>query len=59
MVIKYNRADIDAIDRKMLMPASVVVCPRCGKELTYKSVGNSCEVKCPTAGCIKGTSRGV
>lgn len=59
MAIEYNQTDINAIDQKMQSPASVVICPRCGKELAYRSVGNSCEVKCPTDGCIKGTSRGL
>ncbi len=59
MVINYSEEEWNALDEKMEHPERVVYCPRCGKELIYRGVGNSCEVKCPTEGCIKGTLRGL
>lgn len=59
MAIKYSEKEISALEKKMVNPTAVVVCPRCGEELSYRAVGNSCEVKCPTEGCIVGTSRGL
>lgn len=59
MVFKYNRKELAALDRKAENPESTVICPRCGKTLTYKSIGNSYEVKCPTANCLKETFRGL
>lgn len=55
----YTEAEREALDKKVEFPNSKVVCPRCGKELTYRTVGNSYEVKCPTENCIKLTSRGL
>lgn len=59
MDIKYSNTEIDAIEQKMINPSAVVICPRCGKELSYRAVGNSCEVKCASPDCLKGTSRGI
>lgn len=55
----YSEKELAALDKKAMQPDSVVICPRCGKELTYKAVGNSYEVKCPTKDCLKETVRGV
>lgn len=59
MAIKYNEKECMALDKKAESPESVVLCPRCGKELTFRSVGNSYEVKCPTENCLKETVRGL
>jgi hypothetical protein len=59
MATKYNKTEIEALDRKMNDPAEVVICPRCGKELLFKDYGTSCEVKCETEGCLYGIIRGI
>lgn len=59
MASNYNEKELTALDEKAAKPESVVICPRCGKELTYKAVGNSYEVKCPTENCLKETVRGL
>ncbi len=55
----YTEEELKALDQKACNPQEKVMCPRCGKELTYRSVGNSYEVKCPTENCIKLTCRGL
>ena len=59
MASKYSKAEFDALEEKMEHPTSVVHCPRCGSELSYRAVWNSCEVRCTTEGCIKETVRGL
>ena len=59
MASKYSEAEFDALEKKMENPGSVVHCPRCGGELSFRTVGNSCEVRCATDGCIKETIRGL
>lgn len=59
MAMKYNEEENKAIDEKMEHPEKKVMCPKCGKELIYREVGNSCEVKCQTDGCLKATVRGL
>lgn len=55
----YSEKELAVLDKKAMQPDSIVICPRCGKELTYKAVGNSYEVKCPTEDCLKETVRGL
>ena len=55
----YSEKDRAALHEKAMHPDKTVCCPRCGNELTYRSVGNSYEVKCKTDGCIRGTLRGI
>lgn len=57
MATKKTEEERNAIYEKAEHPERVVYCPRCGKELNYRGVGNSYEVKCPTEGCIKETVR--
>ena len=59
MAVKYTDKELDALDEKALNPQKKVFCPRCGKELQYRSIGNSYEVKCLTENCIKETVRGL
>lgn len=59
MAMKYNEKENKAIDEKMEHPDKKVICPRCGAELMYREVGNSCEVKCPTENCLKASIRGL
>ena len=59
MASKYTEAELDALELKMMNPDAVVKCPRCGKEIIFKAVGNSCEAKCLTEGCIQETVRGL
>ncbi len=59
MASKYNEKEIKAIEAKELHPESKVICPRCGKELSYRAVGNSYEIKCPTPNCLEATFRGL
>ena len=57
--IQVTEEELQAIDMKAEKPEVYVRCPRCGKELHYRAVGNSYEVRCYTDGCIKATSRGI
>lgn len=59
MASKFSEKEIKAIERKAERPNEPVICPRCGKELTYREVGNSWEVKCPTKDCIIASCRGL
>ena len=55
----YSEIELAALEEKAVNPNKVVLCPRCGKELTYKSVGNSYQVKCTTEKCLIETCRGL
>lgn len=55
----YTEEEHAAIDLKAENPEVYVRCPRCGKELHYRAVGNSYEVRCYTEGCIKASFRGI
>ena len=57
--LNYSEEELAAIDMKSENPDAEVVCPRCGKELYYKAVGNSYEVRCYTDNCIKASFRGI
>ena len=59
MGIKYNEIESTALTRKEENPNEIVFCPRCGSELSFKEIGNSYEIKCPTANCLKRTVRGL
>ena len=48
-----------ALETKERNPTETVICPRCGKELLYREVGNSYEIKCLTEVCLKMTVRGL
>lgn len=56
---KLTQPEINAINNKLAYPEAIVFCPRCGKKLEYLPVGNAAEVKCSSAGCIRGSSRGI
>ena len=56
---KYTTQEAEALSAKERDPNKIVTCPRCGAVLTYRSVGNSYEIKCPTDNCIKRTVRGI
>lgn len=58
MASNYTEEEF-AIMKKERNPDDIVLCPRCGKELLYISVGNSHEVKCSTDNCIKCSMRGL
>ena len=57
--VPYTDDEIRAMREKRLHPQARVLCPRCGKELQYREVENSCEVKCQTKDCVKMTVRGI
>lgn len=59
MECKYTKKECDALDQKAAFPEKKVLCPRCGKELSYKSVGNSYSIKCPTPNCLIENVRGL
>lgn len=59
MDAKYTDADLKALRKKEAHPEEQVVCPRCGEEIRFRSVGGSYEVKCPTKDCLKLTVRGI
>lgn len=56
---KYTDVELTALEEKEINPEKQIFCPRCGEELGFREVGNSCEVKCPTKNCIKLTVRGI
>ena len=56
---RYSKNEIEALDKKLEHPDEEVRCPRCGNLLIFREVGNSCEVKCQTEGCLKDTIRGL
>ncbi len=58
-VFNYTKEECKALNRKFNKPKEVVSCPRCGKNLNYREVNGSSEVKCETNGCIHGTIRGI
>jgi len=55
----YSEKEKQAMDLKAENPDVYVRCPRCGKELHYRAVGNSYEVRCYTENCLKSTFRGI
>lgn len=57
--MEFTNAEILAMKNKQLNPQIHVLCPRCGKDLQYREVGNSCEVKCQSDNCLKMTVRGL
>ena len=59
MATKITQEEIDALEYKALHPDQSVICPHCGGQLQYRSVGNSYEVKCENEKCIKETVRGI
>lgn len=48
-----------ALEQKARNPEHKVCCPRCGKELVYRAIGNSYEIKCPTPNCLYEAVRGL
>ena len=59
MGTKYSKDEMKALNDKFEAPEKEVKCPRCGKTLVYKSVGNSCEVRCETPNCLCDAIRGI
>lgn len=59
MDFNYSKNELEALDYKAKHKNEVVKCPRCGKELIYREIGNSYEVECSTVGCIIMTVRGI
>lgn len=57
--LNYSEEELAAIDLKSNNPDVYVRCPRCGKELHYRAVGNSYEIRCYTEECIKASFRGI
>lgn len=58
-----NKKDFEAIGRALQQQGKngkiTEKCPRCGNKLLYTQIGNSCEVRCATDGCISEAFRGV
>ena len=59
MEFDYTKDERKALGEKFDNPDAVVICPRCGKELTYREQKGSSEVRCETDGCIHGSVRGL
>ena len=55
----YTEEEWGALHVKLYNPEQEVICPRCGKEIIYKEIGNSTSVECLTDGCIFGGLRGL
>ncbi|MDR1805539.1 MAG: hypothetical protein LBQ80_02040 [Clostridium sp.] len=49
----------NAVREKFGNPKKIVVCPRCGEELTHYKAGNSEAVECATHGCLFSAIRGI
>lgn len=54
-----TKAEKEALIKKMDNPEIKVACPRCGKNIIYKKIGNSIIVKCESNNCIEGSLRGM
>lgn len=59
MGFNYNEEECKALNKKLENPHEKISCPRCGKELYYREINGSSEVKCETEGCIHGSIRGI
>jgi hypothetical protein len=55
----YTSFEKSALKEKLYNPLITVFCPRCGRELLYREMGNSSSAKCSTDGCIYGSIRGI
>ena len=55
----YTDKELAALEEKAIHPQKTIICPRCGKKLTFFKAGNSYEVKCPTDGCLRDAVRGL
>ncbi len=56
---KITEVEYKAINKKLNNPQEDVSCPRCGKKLLYKKIGNSISIECETEDCIYGGIRGL
>ena len=54
-----TKTESAALDKKIENPQATVKCPRCGTDLERQVFCNSIIVKCPTAGCIAKSLRGI
>lgn len=54
-----NSKERKIVDEKFENPNKSIKCPKCGKPLIYSSFDSAEQVKCPTAGCVKVTLRGI
>lgn len=59
MDFKYTDKELAVLNEKFKYPHKTVICPRCGQELQYRKIGNSCEVKCRTENCLYDAIRGL
>lgn len=50
--MNYNPIERDALDKKLNLPEKIIIYPRCGQKLIYKTFGNSSEVECETENCL-------
>jgi len=46
--------EIEALLDKINNPEKIVLCPRCGKKLSFNKVGSISYARCTTYGCIRG-----
>ena len=58
-IMRLTDEERAALYKKEEDTSRVVSCPRCGKNLSYREIGNSYEIECPTPGCIKLVVRGL
>ena len=59
MAIKMTEEEYKAMGIKLNNPEKEVRCPRCGRRLLYKEIGNSISIECETEDCIFGGLRGL
>ena len=58
---QYPTTDLEkkTVREKFENPTKKVLCPRCGRSLEYKLIGNSESVECPLEGCLYSAIRGI
>ena len=57
--MEMTEIEINALLDKKRYPHKKVICPRCGKALEVEIFKTAARVKCPTAGCLQYTMRGI
>lgn len=57
--MELTRTEIEATDKKFEHPNELVLCPRCGKKLLFRTVNTSDIVECETKDCVKVILRGI
>ena len=57
--MEMTEKEINTLLVKHRHPHKKILCPRCGKELEVEIFKTAARIKCPTAGCLQYTMRGI